>query len=89
MCGQMCPVTNNIKDQIIIVTGGSGGIGLEICKDLCRREGNVIIACKDMEKGKQAVEIVKRSQPTANIEIRNLDLRSFDCIRRFVKSIGK
>lgn len=42
-----------------------------------------------MEKAKDGVEIVKKQQPSATIEIRHLDLRSFDCVKRFAKSVTK
>lgn len=88
MGGQHSPSTNQINGQIVIITGGSG-IGFEITKTLCLRGAHVIIATKDMKSGQEAMELVKKQQPSACLEIRHLDLRSFDCVKRFAKSIVK
>lgn len=89
MAGQSSPSTNNIDKQIVIVTGSSGGIGFEITKELCARSAHVIMACKDMPKAEQARDLIKKNQENANVECRYLDLKSFDCVRRFVRSIEK
>lgn len=89
MGGQQCPSSNNIDGLIVIVTGSSGGIGLEIVKDLCKRGAHVIMACRNIEKAEESKQLVVKLTPAAKIECRYLDLLSFDCIKRFVKSIGK
>lgn len=85
MGGQICMLSNNINGQIVIVTGSSGGIGLEIVKELCRRGARVIMACRDIKKTEKIIELIKQEQPKANVCVRYLDLLSFDNIRRFVK----
>lgn len=89
MGGQLCMIENNIDGQIVIVTGSSGGIGLEIVKELCRRGAHVIMACRNMEKTEKIKHIIKREFPMSVVYVRYLDLRSFDCVRRFVKDIGE
>lgn len=42
-----------------------------------------------MVKSQEAVDMVKKQQPSACIEVRYLDLKSFDCVKRFAKSIVK
>lgn len=42
-----------------------------------------------MKKAQEALDMVKKQQPSACIEIRYLDLKSFDCVKRFAKSIIK
>lgn len=89
MSGMICPNSNKIDGQTVIVTGSSGGIGLEICKELCHRGAIVIMAVRDTEKAEKAIIALKKLIPTAKIQVQYLDLQSFDCIRSFVKSIGK
>lgn len=89
MGGQLCPIDNNIDGQVVIVTGSSGGIGLEIVKELCRRGAHVIMACRDLEKTEKIKHLLKKEMPSCVVYVRYLDLRSFDCIRRFVNVIGK
>lgn len=53
------------------------------------RGAHVIVAARDMKKAQESVDLVKKQQPSACIEIRYLDLKSFDCVKRFAKSIVK
>ncbi|XP_058817901.1 retinol dehydrogenase 12 [Topomyia yanbarensis] len=87
MGGQVCPNTNSIRDRIVVVTGASGGIGKELCKELVRRSAHIIMACRSMEKGDRAMQSIIREIPGASLELLPLDLRSFDCIRRFVREV--
>ncbi|XP_001662674.2 retinol dehydrogenase 13 [Aedes aegypti] len=87
MGGQACPNSNLVRDQVIIVTGASGGIGQALCKELVRRSAHVIMACRDLEKGDRARQSIIREIPGASLELVPLDLRSFDCVRRFVREV--
>lgn len=60
MSGQRCPNYNQIKDQIVIVTGGNTGIGYEIAKALAGRGGRIILACRNMQAAEKAANIIKR-----------------------------
>lgn len=89
MGGEVCPNTNAIEGQVVVVTGGEGGIGKMVCQDLCNRKGHVIIAGRDVEKMKKIRDLILQNNPRANIETRYLDLRSFDCVRRFVRDLER
>lgn len=73
---------------MFFIQSGSG-IGFEITKELCSRGAHVIVASKDMKKSQESLDAIKKQQPSACIEIRYLDLKSFDCVKRFAKSIIK
>lgn len=60
MSGQRCPNDNQIKEQIVVVTGGNSGIGFEIAQALAGRGGRIILACRNLEAGKRAAAIIKR-----------------------------
>lgn len=85
----MCPNTNNIEGQVVVITGGEGGIGKMVCQDLCNRKGHVIIAGKDNEKMMRIRDGVRKNNPNAMIDVRYLDLRSFECVRRFVRDLER
>jgi short-subunit dehydrogenase len=41
----------DLSGKWAIVTGASGGIGLETARVLALRGGSVMMACRDLEKG--------------------------------------
>lgn len=98
MSGQRCPNDNQIKEQIVVVTGGNSGIGFEIAKALGARGGRIILACRNMTAGERAAAIIKRelgchtpilpgdsSNPAERyfVEARQLDLCSLQSVHRF------
>lgn len=89
MSGQFCPNGNLITDMVVLITGSDGGIGSEIAKELSKRGGIIIMCCKDIAKGEKERKRILKNIPKARIDVRQLDLRSFDNVKRLVKSIGK
>lgn len=89
MSGQHCPNGNLITDSVVLITGADGGIGKEIVKELSKRGGHIIMCCKKLENGEAVRKQIMKSVKKVRIDIRQLDLRSFDDIRRLAKSIGE
>ncbi|XP_030369318.1 retinol dehydrogenase 13 [Scaptodrosophila lebanonensis] len=103
MSGQRCPNDNQINEQIVIITGGSGGMGFEIAKALAGRGARIILACRDLKAGERAAAIIKRelgcrtplqaghsgSSPAERyfVEARQLDLRSLRSVHQFAGQI--
>jgi len=54
--------------RVIIVTGGSSGIGYEVCKYLAEGGNDVILACRNKDKGDEAVRRIKQLYPNALIQ---------------------
>lgn len=82
-----CRSQKQLNGKTAIVTGGNTGIGKETALDLARRGAKVILACRDLKKGKIARdEIIARSN-NSEVEIRHLDLSSLASVRKFAKDI--
>ena len=63
--------------QHIVVTGGSSGIGLALCKRLATEKGAyVYLGSRNVTKGQDAVNSILSSNPTANgkLEMLNIDV---------------
>ncbi|PVC89748.1 short-chain dehydrogenase [Streptomyces sp. CS090A] len=75
-----------IPDQtgrVAVVTGANSGLGLATARALARRGGRVILAVRDKEKGRRAVADIAAGQPSADLEVRGLDLADLDSVRAF------
>lgn len=78
----------NLEDQTIIITGGNVGLGYETAKDLSKRKAkSVIIACRNIEKGNEAVSSIQKATGMENVKCMKLDLSSLDSVRGFLKKI--
>jgi FlaA1/EpsC-like NDP-sugar epimerase len=89
MAGQNCPSENTINELVVLVTGGDKGIGREIVKELAKRGGHIIMCCKNVESGESTKKNILKCLSKARIDIRHLDLGSFESVTKLVNSIGK
>lgn len=69
-----------------IVTGGSGGIGLETTRVLALRGVRVIMAVRNVNAGRQAKEAMLKDMPAAKIDAMELDLSSLESVRKFASA---
>jgi NAD(P)-dependent dehydrogenase (short-subunit alcohol dehydrogenase family) len=77
----------NIPDQTgrtAVVTGGNSGLGYFTCRALAARGAQVILACRDQEKGLSAARRILNDFPHATLEVLPLDLADLRSVRRFV-----
>jgi len=84
----ICKSYRRIDGQTVIITGANVGIGLETAKDLARRGGRIILACRSMDKGMTALEEIKRETGSTSVVLKQLDLSSLTSIRKFAKEIN-
>src|SRR4051812_32930573 len=66
-----------------VVTGASGGIGLETAKVLAGRGACVVLAVRDLDRGRAAAE-----QMSGDVELGLLDLADLASVRSFAEGIG-
>ncbi|KAJ8930538.1 hypothetical protein NQ314_016651 [Rhamnusium bicolor] len=85
--GTYCDSSHNIEGKNVIITGGASGIGLETTKELAKRGANIILAVRNADKGRNAIEQIKMLAPRANIVIKLLDTSEFSSIRDFADQI--
>lgn len=75
----------NLQDKVVVITGANRGIGFEAATIFAQHKATVIIACRDIEKGQQAVEKLRGKNPSASIQLMKLDLASLKSIKDFVQ----
>lgn len=69
------------------MTGANTGIGKQTALELARRGGNIILACRDMEKCEAAAKDIRRVTLNHHVNTRHLDLASLKSIREFAAKI--
>ena len=78
-----------ILGKTVIITGATSGIGKETARDLAWRKARIILACRNIKKGLEtAVEIIE-SSGNKNVEVKKLDLASFQSIHEFAEEINE
>ena len=78
-----------MKGKTVIITGANTGLGKEVALDLARRQARVILACRSLEKGEQAVKEILSKVKDAVLVVKNLDLSSLASVRTFAGEILK
>ena len=82
-------IEQNIPDltgKVAVITGANSGLGFEAAKVLAAKGAHVVLAVRDVEKGKQAAGEIKRTVATASLEVLPLDLASLASVRRFAEA---
>ncbi len=69
------------NDRVAVVTGANSGLGFETARILAVRGASVVLAVRDVEKGKQAAASIAQSAPGADLAIQQLDLTSLESVR--------
>jgi NAD(P)-dependent dehydrogenase (short-subunit alcohol dehydrogenase family) len=68
-------------NRVAIVTGGNSGIGLEAARVLAERGATVVLAVRDVDKGKQVAARIADRTPGAKLSVQPLDLGSLESVR--------
>ncbi|XP_032119046.1 retinol dehydrogenase 13 isoform X1 [Sapajus apella] len=89
VAGGVCPSKATIPGKTVIVTGANTGIGKQTAFELAKRGGNVILACRDMEKCEAAARAIRRETLNHHVNARQLDLASLKSIREFAAKINE
>jgi NAD(P)-dependent dehydrogenase (short-subunit alcohol dehydrogenase family) len=77
---------NDISPQdgkLAVVTGATGGLGLETALQLAKAGATVIVTGRNAEKGAKALAAIRAAAPGAKVEYQSLDLSSLAAISAF------
>jgi NAD(P)-dependent dehydrogenase (short-subunit alcohol dehydrogenase family) len=73
----------NAPDQtgrVAVVTGANTGLGYETAAALASRGARVVLAVRNLDKGKAAADLILRRTPGADVSLQELDLTSLASI---------
>jgi len=76
-----------LSGKVFVVTGGNSGLGLETARELARKGGHVVIACRNAAQARAALENIRTSAPRASVESMSLDLADLASVRAFAAAL--
>jgi NAD(P)-dependent dehydrogenase (short-subunit alcohol dehydrogenase family) len=80
----------NLSGKRILVTGASAGLGVETARTLAAHGATVVGAARDLDKAKQATEIVRKDAKNGgSLELVALDLASLKSVRACADALVK
>jgi NAD(P)-dependent dehydrogenase (short-subunit alcohol dehydrogenase family) len=75
--------TNDIPDQTgrtAVITGANTGLGYETAAALAAKGAHVVLAVRNLDKGKDAATLITQRIPGASVALQELDLTSLESI---------
>ena len=85
--GPLTDLTHSMKGKVVVITGGSRGIGLETTKDLLRQGATVIMGSRDENQANKALESIQNNTHKSRCVFMHLDLTDYDNINKLVEEI--
>jgi NAD(P)-dependent dehydrogenase (short-subunit alcohol dehydrogenase family) len=76
--------TANIPDQTrrtAVITGANTGLGYETAAALAAKGAQVVLAVRNLDKGKDAADRIAAASPGAQVQLQELDLTSLESVR--------
>ena len=75
----------DLNGKRVIITGANSGIGFETAKSLAQYGAEVVFAIRNVQKGKQAIERIKKGNPNAVLVAIELNLSDLTSVRDFTR----
>ena len=76
--------TAQIPDQTgrtAVITGANTGLGYETAAALAAKGAHVVLAVRNLDKGKDAARRIEQASPAARVDLQELDLTSLGSVR--------
>ena len=71
--------------KVIVVTGATNGLGLEIAKVLAAKSGSIVIAARNQQKGDRVTAELRQSTGNDQIRFMRIDTADLDSVRAFAE----
>jgi NAD(P)-dependent dehydrogenase (short-subunit alcohol dehydrogenase family) len=83
--------TADIPDQsgrTAVITGANTGLGFETAAALAAKGARVVMAVRNLDKGKDAVRRIEQATPGAQVDLQELDLTSLESVRAATEALN-
>lgn len=81
--------SQRMDGKLVLVSGGSSGVGLAVAKGLSRLGARTVLLSRDADRGRNAVHAVLEAAPGSDVDSRVADLTSTASVTRLVDDIGR
>ncbi len=78
----------DLTGRTAVVTGANSGLGLITARELARAGAEVVLACRNAEKGRAALEQVTAAASGRPPQLESLDLADLGSVREFAGRVG-
>lgn len=81
----------DVPDQagrVAVITGSNTGIGYHTAAVLAKHGATVVLAVRDLDKGRAAAKKITRACPKATVELQQLDLSSLASVRHAAEALS-
>jgi NAD(P)-dependent dehydrogenase (short-subunit alcohol dehydrogenase family) len=75
------------KGRVAVITGANTGLGYETALALAEHGAHVVLAVRNVDKGKDAAARITAASPHADVALQELDLTSLDSIRAATRQL--
>jgi NAD(P)-dependent dehydrogenase (short-subunit alcohol dehydrogenase family) len=79
----------SLAGKTVVITGGTGGIGLETALAIAPLEPRLVLIGRDRARAAEAVERIRRRSPRASVDIVHADLSRRTEVRRLAAALDK
>jgi NAD(P)-dependent dehydrogenase (short-subunit alcohol dehydrogenase family) len=82
--------TADIPDQtgrVAVITGANTGLGYETALALAAHGAHVVVAVRNLDKGKDAISRIVAQSPRADVALQELDLTSLESVRTAARQL--
>jgi NAD(P)-dependent dehydrogenase (short-subunit alcohol dehydrogenase family) len=88
---QDCGLINKWEGKVVLITGGTSGIGLETARALFETGADVFITARDLKKGQEAVDsIVKSTSGKGKMGVIVMEMTSLELVKKAAQDfLGK
>jgi NAD(P)-dependent dehydrogenase (short-subunit alcohol dehydrogenase family) len=83
--------TADIPDQsgrVAVITGANTGLGYDTALALAAHGAHVVLAVRNLDKGKDAISRIGAQSPQADVALQELDLTSLDSVRAAAEQLN-
>ncbi len=75
-------------ERIVVITGGTSGMGFEDAKTLADAGAQVIIVARNPQRGQEAIDRIRQQTPDAKVQFEPVDLSDLSSVRALARRLN-